>query len=90
MVIRVGPSEVARTTIEQVVPGAFTASETFDVGTDLGAPVSLDYADRAPFEFEGTIDKVEVKLTSTSEPDQPSEDMSNEDLWNRIIQEIIR
>jgi arylsulfatase len=25
------------------------ASGTFDVGEDLGSPVSLDYADRAPY-----------------------------------------
>ncbi len=77
MVIRVDGDEVDRTTIETIVVGAFSASETFDVGTDLGAPVSLDYADRAPFEFEGTINKVEVKLNSALEPDQASEDISN-------------
>jgi len=64
VVIAVDGSEVGRTTIEQVVSGTFTTSETFDVGTDLGAPVSLDYADRAPFEFEGTINTVKVELTS--------------------------
>lgn len=90
VVIRVDDRQVDRTTIEQVVPAAFTASETFDVGVDLGAPVSLDYADRAPFEFDGTINKVEVKLTSTSEPDQPSENAGNSELWDRIIQEVIR
>ncbi len=35
------------------LPAAFTASETFDVGTDLGSPVSLDYYARRPFEFNG-------------------------------------
>ncbi|NEO89571.1 MAG: arylsulfatase [Moorea sp. SIO3G5] len=88
VVIRVDGAEVDRTPIDQVVPAAFTASETFDVGTDLGAPVSLDYADRAPFEFDGTINKVEVKLNSALEPYEASEDMSNEDFWNRIIQEV--
>ncbi|WP_293081226.1 MULTISPECIES: arylsulfatase [unclassified Moorena] len=88
VVIRVDGDEVDRTTIETIVMGAFSASETFDVGTDLGAPVSLDYADRAPFEFDGKIDKVEVNLYSALEPYQASEDMSNEDFWNRIIQEV--
>jgi hypothetical protein len=27
---------------------AFTASETFDIGTDLGSPVSACYYDQAP------------------------------------------
>jgi hypothetical protein len=35
--------------------------ETFDVGEDLGSPVSLDYYDRAPFKFTGKIDTVKVK-----------------------------
>ena len=73
VVIRVDGSEVVPPiTIETIVIGAFSASETFDVGTDLGAPVSLDYADRAPFEFDGTINKVEVNLYSAFEPYQAS------------------
>jgi arylsulfatase len=48
--------------VKRTVPAAFTASETFDVGTDLGSPVSLDYFDRRPFPFEGKINAVEVKL----------------------------
>jgi arylsulfatase len=41
-------------------PLAFTATETFDVGCDLGSPVSLDYFDRAPFRFNGRIHDVHV------------------------------
>ncbi|MFZ4703386.1 MAG: hypothetical protein ACOYMG_25370, partial [Candidatus Methylumidiphilus sp.] len=37
---------VARTTVKRTVPAVFTASETFDVGVDLGSPVSLAYFDR--------------------------------------------
>ena len=59
--------EVARTTVKRTVPAAFTASETFDVGVDLGSPVSLDYFDRRPFRFEGKIESVRVEL---SHPDQ--------------------
>jgi len=54
--------EVARADVKRTVPAAFTASETFDVGTDLGSPVSLDYFDRRPFAFDGTIDAVGVEL----------------------------
>jgi arylsulfatase len=32
------------------------------VGVDLGSPVSLDYFDRAPFKFDGKIEKVTVEL----------------------------
>ena len=62
VVLTVDGKEVARTSVKRTVPAAFTASETFDVGVDLGSPVSLDYFDRRPFRFNGTIEKVEVKL----------------------------
>ncbi len=42
--------------------GAFTASECFNVGIDLGSPVSLDYFDRRPFPFDGTIHAMHVDL----------------------------
>ena len=59
VVLKVDGTEVARTTVKRTVPAAFTASETFDVGVDLGSPVSLDYFDRRPFRFDGKIEKVE-------------------------------
>jgi len=62
VVLKVDGAEVARTTVKRTVPAAFTASETFDVGVDLGPPVSLDYFDRRPFAFAGKINKVEVQL----------------------------
>ena len=45
-------------------PLLFTANDCLDIGTCLGAPVSLDYYDRAPFPFNGTIDTVNVRYTS--------------------------
>ncbi|HEX5086800.1 MAG TPA: arylsulfatase [Nocardioides sp.] len=42
-------------------PLLFTANDCLDIGTCLGGPVSLDYYDRAPFPFNGTIDAVEVR-----------------------------
>ena len=62
VVLRVDGKEVARTTVKRTVPAAFTASETFDVGVDLGSPVSLDYFDRGPFRFNGKINSVTVEL----------------------------
>jgi arylsulfatase len=62
VVLSVDGKEVARTTVKRTVPAAFTASESFDVGVDLGSPVSPDYFDRRPFRFDGKIEKVEVKL----------------------------
>ncbi len=62
VVLTVDGAEVARTTVERTVPAAFTASESFDVGVDLGSPVSLDYSERRPFAFDGTIETVLVEL----------------------------
>ena len=62
VVLKVDGQEVARTTVKRTVPAAFSASETFDVGVDLGSPVSLDYFDRSPFRFDGIIKSVQVDL----------------------------
>ena len=62
IMLSVDGNEVARTAVRMTVPAAFTASETFDVGVDLGSPVSRDYFDRRPFKFSGKIEKVRVEL----------------------------
>jgi arylsulfatase A-like enzyme len=62
VVLRVDGREVGSDTVKRTVPAAFSASETFDVGVDLGSVVSLDYFDRRPFRFNGKIEKVEVEL----------------------------
>jgi len=62
VILSVDGKEVARTGLKRTVPAAFSASETFDVGVDLGSPVSRDYFDRAPFKFDGKIEKVQVQL----------------------------
>jgi arylsulfatase len=58
--LRVDGAEFGRVTVPYTLPLAFTATETFDVGVDLGSPVSLDYFDRAPFRFTGQIAGVHV------------------------------
>jgi len=44
-----------------LVPAVHTASETFDVGVDMGSPVALDYFDKAPFRFNGKIEKIYIR-----------------------------
>jgi len=61
LTLTVNGKQVAQTRIERSVPGAHTASETFDVGKDLGSPVALDYLDRAPFVFSGKIEKIHIR-----------------------------
>jgi len=49
--------------IENVTPGRCSATETLDIGMDLGSTVSMDYRDKAPFAFTGTINTVKIDLT---------------------------
>ena len=61
--LSVDGKQVGKTDLKKTVPLAFTASETFDVGVDLGSTVSLDYLEKRPFEFDGIIHSVKVELT---------------------------
>ncbi|MDP3600603.1 MAG: hypothetical protein Q8R85_05470 [Bosea sp. (in: a-proteobacteria)] len=38
----------------------FTSNDCLDLGSDLGSPVSLDYFDKAPFAFNGTIGTTKI------------------------------
>ena len=51
---------VAAGTAPVTCPIAFSANECLDIGVALGSPVSLDYYDKAPFKFTGTIERVHV------------------------------
>ncbi|TWT97741.1 hypothetical protein Pla108_18930 [Botrimarina colliarenosi] len=49
------------------VPAAFTASETLDIGRDLGSCVSPACSERSPFPFSGAIQEVRVELTGLNQ-----------------------
>ncbi|WP_250434199.1 arylsulfatase [Hanstruepera flava] len=61
LTLKINGEKIGQGRIERSVPALHTASETFDVGVDLGSPVSLDYFDRAPFRFNGKIEKINIK-----------------------------
>ena len=61
--IKVDGKEQAVINVGRTVPAAFTASESFNVGIDLGSPVSVRYFDKAPYKFDGKIHTVKVDLT---------------------------
>jgi len=61
--LKVNGKQVAQGRVERSVPAIFTASETFDIGMDLSSPVALDYLDRAPFKFNGKIEKINIRYT---------------------------
>ncbi len=52
---------VAEGTVPVSAPLGFTANDCLDIGQALGSPVSLDYREKAPFKFNGTIEQVHVK-----------------------------
>ncbi|MDW3224929.1 MAG: arylsulfatase [Paracoccaceae bacterium] len=60
VVISVDGEVAATGQVPETVPAAFTATESFDVGRDLGSPVSLFYEETRPFAFDGTIHSVQV------------------------------
>lgn len=61
IVMSVDGVEFASGTVPVSVPILFTGNECLDVGICLGAPVSLDYYDRAPFPFTGQISAMNVR-----------------------------
>jgi hypothetical protein len=58
----VNGKKVASGKIDMVPPVRCLATETLDIGMDLGAVVSPSYHDKAPFAFNGKIEKVEFEL----------------------------
>jgi len=48
-------------------PLLFTANDCLDIGIALGSPVSLDYYDKAPFKFNGTIGQVHVTYVTAKQ-----------------------
>jgi arylsulfatase len=61
--MRVGGREVGKGTVPVSAPLLFTANDCLDFGIALGSPVSMDYYDRAPFPFNGMIERVHVRYT---------------------------
>lgn len=55
---------LAEGTVPVSAPLLFTANDCLDIGRALGSPVSLDYCDKAPFKFNGTIEQVHVRYVT--------------------------
>ncbi len=58
--LRVNGKAVAQGTVPAAMSLHFTSNATFDIGRDLNSPVSLDYFDKAPFAFNGTIGTTKI------------------------------
>jgi hypothetical protein len=61
----VNGESVGKGNIENAAPARFSATETLDIGMDLGASASHAYHDKAPFAFTGTIKSVEIEVAPT-------------------------
>ena len=64
IIMKVDGTVVAEGTVPISAPLMFTANDCLDIGIALGSPVSLDYYDKAPFKFNGTIEQVHVRYTA--------------------------
>jgi arylsulfatase len=53
--LKVNDMVVAEGQVPITAAFAFTANDCLDFGSDLGSPVSIDYFDDAPFDFNGTM-----------------------------------
>jgi len=58
--MKVNGAVVATGQVPVSAPLLFSANDCLDIGIALGSPVSLDYFDKAPFKFNGTINEVHV------------------------------
>lgn len=58
--LEINGERVASATVPLLANVGFSANDGLDVGRALGSPVSLAYADRAPFPFEGTLKRVHM------------------------------
>ncbi|MEK1888495.1 MAG: arylsulfatase [Phyllobacterium sp.] len=61
--LRVNGEVVAKGRVPAAMSLHFTSNATFDIGSDLDSPVSLDYFDKAPFAFNGTIGTTKITYT---------------------------
>ena len=64
VIIRVNGTEMGKGTVPRTTGYALSGNDTFDVGTDSFSPVSPADYDRAPFKFNGNIDRVSIKYLS--------------------------
>jgi arylsulfatase len=58
--IRVNGREMAKGRVPRTTGYALSGNDSFDVGRDSYSPVSPAYYERAPFQFTGRIDKLDV------------------------------
>ena len=61
IIMKVNGKVVATGQVPISAPLLFTANDCLDIGIAHGSPVSLDYYDKVPFKFNGTIEQMYVE-----------------------------
>lgn len=61
--LKVNGNDVGQGRVPAAMSLHFTSNATFDIGTDLDSPVSLDYYDQAPFAFNGEIGQTKIEYS---------------------------
>jgi arylsulfatase len=59
--MKVNGKQVAKDRVPNGMSLHFTSNATFDIGKDQDSPVSLDYFEDAPFEFNGKIGRTRIE-----------------------------
>jgi arylsulfatase len=77
VVLKVNGREVASGVVPVSAPLLFTANDCLDFGIDLGSPVGLEYYDKAPFKFNGTIEGAHVEYIGSA-PELQQEKMQTD------------
>jgi arylsulfatase A-like enzyme len=67
MTMKVNGEVVATGQVPISAPLLFTANDCLDIGIVHGSPVSLDYYDKVPFKFNGTINQVCVQYVTAKQ-----------------------
>lgn len=71
VVLKVNGEEAGRGRVPKTAPSIFSFNDGFDVGIDLGSPVSDAYYEKAPFEFNGKIKSFKARYLKPPEEKQP-------------------
>jgi hypothetical protein len=88
----INDKEAGEAKFEHVVPACYSATESFDIGMDLGSAVSTRYS--APCSFTGAIDQVKINVSPkeatsadvTEKAQKAARDIAFEIQWRGINQ----
>ena len=69
--LRINGEQVGHGQVPVSAPLLFSANECLDIGTSLGSQVSINYYRKAPFTFDGTIERMHVGYLTSDDTAPP-------------------